>query len=57
MRIAGDTSGRQGNEIQYVRSVSLVSRWIHEMFEPATNHPKGGKAVVEPRGRTEMMDA
>lgn len=54
MRIAGDTKGKQGDEVEYVRSVTLVSRWIHEMF----HHPDpgmGGKAVLEPRGSDEPV--
>jgi hypothetical protein len=51
MRIAGYTTGKQGTEVEYVRSVTLVSRWIHEMFESPAQTGMGGKAVVEPEGR------
>lgn len=58
MRVAGYTKGKQGSEIDYVRSVTLVSRWIHEMFETAPDQGfTGGKAAMETRGSTATSDA
>lgn len=33
MRIAGFVPKKQNIEVEYVRSVHTVSRWIHEIFE------------------------
>ena len=33
MRIAGHVSKQARLEVDHIKSVHLVSRWIHEMFE------------------------
>ncbi len=48
MRVAGETNGKQGIEVQYVRSVTMVTRWIHELFEEDAENALGGNGVADP---------
>lgn len=44
MRIAGFVSKQDRLEVDYIKSVHLVSRWIHEMFEPTGTANAPGEA-------------